>query len=59
MNCGKTHYQNKKHAKKGALNIKAKGAMTKFRVYRCPDCDGYHLTSYDAKTAKEKKDNKM
>ena len=56
--CRKHYYPNKKAAKFVAIRMKLKGKSKniKTRVYKCDDCDGYHLTSYSAKSIAKMKD---
>ena len=59
IECRKVAYATKQAAKFRLKSIKARGLKTskgKLRVYKCKDCDCYHLTSYDAKSIAKMKD---
>ena len=43
--CGKTRYETRAGAEISRVRQAKRRAGTRLRVYRCPDCGGYHFTS--------------
>lgn len=43
MGCGKTRYTHEKAAIRAAMGASRRSGLG-LRVYRCPDCRGWHLT---------------
>jgi hypothetical protein len=50
--CGKTRYRDEIAAKLTLAQIRRKDRPTarERRIYRCPDCRGFHITSKGAKS---------
>ena len=44
MDCGKKRYATKYEAERVAAHQKLENRAPNLRVYRCPDCGGWHLT---------------
>lgn len=56
IKCRKLHYQTKQIAKTKRRSLKSLGVKGKLRIYKCEYCEGFHLTSYDAKSITKMKD---
>ena len=57
IDCGKRRYKSEKEVLKVRASI-YKQRTTKLRIYECPDCGGWHLTSevyYESYTPKQYK----